>query len=187
VVAAGHPWYNTAVQRRDPITTEQPPHLEPGAGATPQQVTPARIEQIIDRISARHLADLRALREELRQPVQTTEREREPLAVLPSACAQPQNIQQAQVKTSRSGVPTPALLLPPPAAAPPAHAAPAPQRQLAHVPAPVAPPPVRPQRRTGAERLEARTVHPFYWALLYGVVTLISLGLGILIPIILVG
>jgi hypothetical protein len=54
------------------------------------------------------------------------------------------------------------------------------QRPIAHVPAPVAPPPAQPQRRTRGERLEERTVHPFYWALLYVVFMLISLGLSLI-------
>ncbi len=46
------------------MTTEHPSQLDPDSSQAHQQVTLAEIEQLIDRIGARYIADLRMLSEE---------------------------------------------------------------------------------------------------------------------------
>jgi hypothetical protein len=81
------------------MNTDHLPPLEPDSSDAPQQVTLTRLEQVIDRIGASYLADLRTLSEEfgqfyeaqlsakdeqiaeLSQRLEATERERDALEV----------------------------------------------------------------------------------------------------------
>jgi len=152
------------------MNTEPLLQVAPDSSEAPQQVTLTRLERIIERMTASYLADVRALCEELRQPVQATEHEM--VDVLPSERAQPQDTRSAQAENASTGFPDPELLLPPPAAALP--------QCVAEVGLAAAP-----ELRAGATRLGARTVHLFYWVLLWGVFLLIGVGLGVLVALML--
>jgi ATP-binding cassette subfamily B protein len=69
---------------RGSMNTEHLPQLELTPPAVPRPVTLTEIEQVIEHMSARYMADLRALSEELSQRVQAIDRERETLEVPPS-------------------------------------------------------------------------------------------------------
>jgi hypothetical protein len=154
----------TSAQERSSAPDARYSALPPPAAFRPG--TPTEIAQVIERRRARYLTEVRVLWEELRQHGQALVRE--PAAELPSEHGPPQATQAPQTENASTGFPDPALPLPPAAAAPPPHTA-------------QAPPPAQPQRRTGAARLGARTVHPFYWVLLGVVFLLLGLGLGVLL------
>ncbi len=156
------------------------PAPELPAAEPPPTITSLEIEQVIERVSARYIADLQALKKQLRPPLPHKGSER--LETHPSEPEQ-QDTLPAQTETARISFPEPEIPVSPRATAPTPQAAPAQQGQFAQA----AVPDVRPQhpRLTWGERLQQKgwSLNSLYWAVIWVVAMLIGLGIGALVAI----
>lgn len=153
------------------------PQSELTASAGPRPVIPAEIEQVIERMSARYIADLRALSEELSQHVHATESEAETLEAPRSELEHRQDTLPTQIENANSGFPGPEI--PIRQAAPDSQSAHTQQRPIAQFREYLAQPQAQHQRlnRLGMLRQKGRAI--LSWVVILFVIWVISVLVGI--------
>ncbi len=143
----------------DPVA----PQSELTPTEAPRPFIPPEIEQVIERMSARYIADLRTLEVELSQRVQATEGET--LDVLPSELEHQQDISPAQIENDSSGFPSSETPILRSAEAPSLQPMQAQQSQSAQFREHFARPQAQDQSVNGLERLrqKGRDIRFSYW------------------------
>jgi hypothetical protein len=149
----------------------------------PRPGTPPALEQVVEHMSARYMADLRALSKELSQRVQTTERET--LEAPPSELEHQQNTLLAQTESASTDVPGPETPVPHAAEVATSQSAETQQRQIAPFPEHFARSQTQHQTLSVLERLKELAILFWPWIFLVFLMGAVGVLLGISITLLL--